>query len=224
PAPAQVLSSLMQSFTAQPPVLIQPDALQILAQSNNSEGPALKDDTAQARSTQTEEERVMHSMIEDRPVQNKAINVATNNTQISDQALITSRPAPAKKEVLAAVRRSVDVNGERLLQTASFESQPSVSVVDRLKIVAINVQGNSGFADLEVKQIGTFEYGKAIPARTTARLHVTLSRQEQGWVLAMPQDLMCLNRDLAVMAITDHLTSVPHNGEELKVSRKLLGE
>jgi hypothetical protein len=224
PARAQVLSSLMQSLLAQPPVLMHSEAPQMLAQSNNSESPALKDDTAQVRMAQAEEERVIHSIIEDRPVQTEVIAAATNDTHISDQVLVTSRPALAKKDVLAALRRSVDTNGERLLQTGSFDSQPSVSVVDSLKIVAINVQGNTGFADLEVKQMGTFEYGKAIPARTTARLHVILSRKEQGWVLAMPQDLICLNRDLAVMAITDHLTSVPHDSQELKVSRRLLSE
>jgi hypothetical protein len=150
---------------------------------------------------------------------------------MSDQVLVTSRPTPAKKEVLAAVRWSVDANGERLLQGGSLDSQPSVSVVDRFRIVAVNLQGNSGLADLEVKQMGAFEYGKAIPKRTTARRHVILSRQEQAqaqrWVLVMPQDLICLNRQLAVMALTDHLATVPPtpaNRPELKASRRLLHE
>ena len=217
----QVLSSLMQSLTAQPPVLIQPDAPQILAQAVGSESPATE--SAQVRPAQTQEERAIHSMIEDRPVETVANKVATNHTQNSTEVLVTSRATPAKKEVLAAIRRSVDANGERLL-SGSLESQPSVSVVDRLKIVAINVQGNAGFADLEVTQMGTVEYGKAAPARATVVREMILSRQEQGWVLVIPQDLMCLNRDLAVMAITDHLTSVPHDSHELKVSRKLLSE
>ena len=216
----QVLSSLMQSLTAQPPVLIQPDAPQILAQAVGSESPT---ESSQVRPAQTQEERAIHSMIEDRPVETVANKVATNHTQNSTEVLVTSRATPAKKEVLAAIRRSVDANGEQLL-SGSLESQPSVSVVDRLKIVAINVQGNAGFADLEVTQMGTVEYGKATAARATVVREMILSRQEQGWVLVIPQDLMCLNRDLAVMAITDHLTSVPHDSHELKVSRRLLTE
>jgi hypothetical protein len=210
----------MQSLTAQPPVLIQPDAPQILAQAVGSESPT---ESSQVRPAQTQEERAIHSMIEDRPVETVANKVATNHTQNSTEVLVTSRAIPAKKEVLAAIRRSVDANGEQLL-SGSLESQPSVSVVDRLKIVAINVQGNAGFADLEVTQMGTVEYGKANAARATVVREMILSRQEQGWVLVIPQDLMCLNRDLAVMAITDHLTSVPHDSHELKVSRRLLSE
>jgi hypothetical protein len=221
--PAQVLSSLTQSFTAQPPVLIQSDAPQILAQSNRSESATMKDDTAPVRPAQTQEVGAMRPIIEDRRVETLASSVATNHNGMSDQTLVTSRPSPAKKEVLAAVRRSVDANGARLLNGA-LDSQPSVSVVDRFKIVAINVQGNNALAELELKQIAAFEYGKAIPARTTARRQVILTRQEQGWVLIMPQDLMCLNRDLAVMAITDHLTSVPHDSQELRVSRRLLSQ
>jgi len=217
----QVLSSLMQSLTAQPPILIQYAAPQIAAQAAGSQSPATE--FAQVRSTQAQEERVIHSIIEDRRVETVASSVATNHPQNSTEVLVTSRAAPAKKEVLAAIRRSVDANGEQLL-SGSLESQPSVSVVDRLKIVAINVQGNTGFADLEVTQMGTFEYGKAVPARATVVREMVLSRQEQGWVLVMPQDLMCLNRDLAVMAITDHLTSVPHDSQELKGSRRLLSE
>ena len=153
--------------------------------------------------------------------------MATNNTQMSDQVVVTSRPTPEKKDVLAAVRRSVDATGEELLQAGSLDSQPSVGVVDHLKIVAIDFQGNSGFADLEVKQMGAFEYGRAIPKRTTVTRQLILSRREQGWVLVMPQDLICLDRYLAVMALAEHLETVPStpaNSPELKASRKLLNE
>ena len=218
----QVLSRLAQTSLAQPPMLMQVD--QILVQSDSSEGSGLE--SARVRTIQTQEQ---HPVIKDRPAQIQAREVATNNALMSDEVLVTTRPAPAKKEVLAAVRRSVDANGERLLQGGSLDSQPSVGVIDDFKIVAIELQGNSGFADLEVKQVGAFEYGKAIPKRTTVTRQVILSRQEQahGWVVVMPQDLICLDRYLAVRALTEHLETLPPtpaNGPELKASRKLLNE
>jgi len=218
----QVLSRLTQAHRAQPPMLMQVD--QILVQSDSSESSALE--SARVRTIQTREQR---PVIKDRPAQIQAREVATNNTLMSDEVLVTTRPAPAKKEVLAAIRRSVDANGERLLQGGSLDSQPSVGVVDDFKIVAIDLQGNSGFADLEVKQVGAFEYGKAIPKRTTVTRQVILSRQEQaqGWVLVMPQDMICLDRYLAVRALAEHLETLPPtpaNGPELKASRKLLNE
>jgi hypothetical protein len=218
----QVLSRLTQSLPVQTPMLMHLETAQILPQSDSSESSALE--SAQVRLAQTQEQR---PVVEDLPAQIRARELATNDTQISDQLLVTSRPSPAKKEVLAAVRRSVDADGERLLQGGSLDSQPSVGVVDHFKIVAINLEGNSGLADLEVKQMGALQYGKAIPRRTTARRHVILSRQEQGWVLVMPADLICLDRYLAVMALAEHLETVPptpENSPELKASRKLLNE
>jgi hypothetical protein len=218
----QVLSRLTQTLPVQPPMLMQLD--QVLVQSDSSERSALE--SARVRTIQT---RAQRPVIEDRPAQIQAREVATNNTLMSDEVLVTTRPAPAKKEVLAAVHRSVDANGERLLQGGSLDTQPSVGVVDHFKIVAIDLQGNSGFADLEVTQVGAFEYGKAVPKRTTVTRQVILSRQEQaqGWVLVMPQDMICLDRYLAVRALAEHLETLPPtpaNGPELKASRKLLNE
>src|SRR5260370_37949096 len=182
----QVLSSLTQSFPGRPPRLMQSETAQILAQSDSSESSAAG--SAQVRPVRTQD---LRPVVEDRRAQIQASEVATTNTQMSDQVLVTLRPTPAKKEVLAAVRGSADANGERLLQGGSLDSQPSVSVVDRFRIVAVNLQGNSGLADLEGKPTGAVEYGKAIPKRTTARRQVILSRQEQGqaWGLVIPQDL-----------------------------------
>jgi NlpC/P60 family len=221
-ASGQVLSNLTRSFPAQLPALMQSDTAQILVRSDGWESSA--PESAQVRPAQTREQ---HPAMEDRPAQMKASEAARNDTRMTDQVLVSSRPTPGKKEVLAAVRRTVDAGGERLLRSGSLDSLPWVSVIDHVKIVAINLQGNSGFADLEVKQMGAFQYGEAVPRRAMARIRVMLSRQEQGWVAVMPQDLMCLNRDLAVMALTDHLASLPPtpaNNSELKVSRRLLNE
>jgi hypothetical protein len=165
--------------------------------------------------------------VENRPSKIQASEVSTKDGQTSDKLLVTSLATPTKEQVLAVVLRSVDANGKRLLQGGSLDSQPSVAVVDRFRIVAVNLQGNSGLADLEIRQIATFQYGKAVATRTAAVRHVVLSRQEQGWVMVMPQDLICLNRYLAVTALTDHLASlgsVPANNPQRQISQKLLNE
>jgi len=227
PASLQLLAGLARPFPAQPPVLMQSDIPQILAQSDSPENSTPESAHMEDRPAKTQEQRPV-IRIEDRPVQIHASKTRATDAHISDQVLVTSRPAPTKKEVLAALRRSVETNGERLLQAGSLDSQPSVSVVDHFKIVSINIEGNSGLAELEVKQVGAFEYGKATTRRTKTRLQVILSRQEaQSWVLVMPQDLICLDRHLAVMALADHLAAVPPaqaNSPELKVSRKLLND
>src|SRR5262249_10530877 len=106
----QVLSHLAQSVPAQPPMLMELETAQVLVQSGSSESSALE--SARVRPAQTQKQR---PVIEDPQAQIQAREVATNNTQISNQLLVTASPTPAKKEVLAAVRRSVDANGERLL-------------------------------------------------------------------------------------------------------------
>jgi hypothetical protein len=211
------LSSLALSLPARPPILMQAETGPMLAQSDSRENST--PESAQVPVRQTQEQR---PIMEERPIEIHAIEAAANDTEVSDRVLVTSRATPAKKEVLAAVRRSVDARGERLLHAGSLDSQPSVGVVDRVRIVAINLQGDSGFAEVEVKQKGGFQYGKAIPTRTKVIQHAILSRQEQGWVLEMPQDLMCLNRTLAVTALTDRLDTAPT--PELRDSRRLLHE
>jgi hypothetical protein len=226
PASLQLLAGLARPFPAQPPVLMQSDIPQILAQSDSSESSIPASAHIEDRPGKTQEQRPVIP-IKDRQVQIQASETPTNDPRVSDHVLVTSRVTPKKKEVLAALRRSVDSNGERLLHAGFLDSQPSVSVVDHFKIVSINLDDNSGVADVEVKQVGEFQYGKAVPTRTKTRRQAVLSRQEQGWVLVMPQDLICLDRHLAVMALTDHLAAVPPaqaNSPELKVSRKLLNE
>jgi hypothetical protein len=214
----KVLAALMRPFPAQPPILMQSDTPQIAMQSDASEKSA--PESAQVRPAQRQEQQ---EIVEDQPLPIQAGDAGKN--QMTDQVVITSSPTPAKKEVLAAIRRFVDASGQGLLQDGSLDSQPAVGMVDRMKVLAINLQGNSGLADVEIKQLGGFQYGKAIATRTTARRQVMLNRQEQGWVLVLPQDLMCVNRNIAVTALTDHLAALPHtpaNSREQKTTRRLL--
>src|SRR5215470_684276 len=104
-----------------------------------------------------------------------ATHIATKNAEIHDEVLVTSRPIPSRSEVLDAINRSADNNGQRLLQNGKLDSQPSVGVVDSFTIVSLDLQGNVGLVDLEIKQIAAFRYGTARPYRLTALKRVTLS-------------------------------------------------
>lgn len=132
--------------------------------------------------------------------QKKAEAVPARDAEIHQEVLVTSRATPSRREVLAAIIRSADDNGERLLRNRLLDSQPSVGVVDRFTIVSLDFQDNVGLAEVEVKEIAAFRYGTASPYRSTARKRVILSRQIQGWILLDPQDLLFLTRRLAARA------------------------
>jgi hypothetical protein len=223
----KLLSSLTKFVAPPPPALTEPHTPETLVRLDGSEVEldSSVDGSRAYAEVQPAQGQQQPGVIEDLRGEIPWSEVATTVGQTSGEIAVTSRERPSKKEVLAAVLESADRNGKQLLQTGSLDSQPSVSVVDRLRIVAINLQGRSGLADLEVKQNATFQYGKAIPIRTTARRHVILNRQEQGWVLVRPQDLMCLNRDLAVAALSEDLatmTLLPTNSPDQKRSLKVL--
>jgi hypothetical protein len=132
------------------------------------------------------------------------------DARVSGEIFVTWRATPSRSEVLAAIMRSADDNGERLLRSGQLNSQPLVGVVDGFRIVSLSVQEGTGLADVEVKEIATFQYGKARPYRVTDRRRVILSRQQQGWILLDPQDLLYLNRRLAATALTNQLATMLH--------------
>jgi len=152
---------------------------------------------------------------------------ARKNAEIHDEVLVTSRPIPSRLEVLDAINRSADNNGERLLQNGGLDSQPLVGVVDRFSIVSLDFQGNVGLVDLEIKEIAAFRYGTARPYRLTALKRVILSRQPQGWILLDPQNLVYLNRRLAARAVSHQLATMPKwpaRQQEVRTATKILHE
>ena len=159
-------------------------------------------------------------------VETEAGRMATKDAEIHDEIFVTTRAIPSRREVLAAIIRSADGNGERLLRNGLLDSQPFVGVVDHFRIVSLNVQDNSGLAEIEVKEMATFQYGKAGPTRLTVRRRVVLSRQEQGWILLAPQDLVYLNRHLAATALTNQLatTSQAPTDHQVKNAVRILHE
>lgn len=141
-----------------------------------------------------------------------------------DAGIVTSHATPSRREVLAAIIRTADDNGERLLRVGRLDSQPSVGVVDHFRLVSLDLQGNSGLAEVEVKEIATFQYGKPNSNRLMARQRVILSRQEQGWILLMPQDLMYINRHIAARVLTNQLANLSQSpADQLQASFKRAG-
>jgi hypothetical protein len=129
--------------------------------------------------------------------------------------------------VLAAISWFVNDYGERLLRDRLLDSQPSVGVAGQFSLVSLNVQGNSGLADVEVQEIAAFQYGKPTSTRLIAKQRVILSRQQQGWMLLLPQDLMYLNRRTAAVALTDQLANLskgPADQLRAKKTTKVLRE
>jgi len=144
-----------------------------------------------------------------------------------DEVFVTSAATPSRREVLAAITWYVNDNGERLLRDRLLDSQASVSVADHFTLVSLDLQGNSGLAEVEVKEIAGFQYGKPAPKQSIVRQRVILSRQEQGWMLLLPQDLMYLSRRTAVVALNDQLATLsktPADQLQAKKTSKILRE
>ena len=224
----QVLLSLMQPFPApsQQRALMVPNQLQVSAQQPahiEAHAPAqIKTKAPPQIKANTPAPIKSEASAQAKPV---AGQIVTREAEVHDDVLVTSRATPSRRELLAAIIRSADDNGERLLRDHLLDSQPSVGVVDRFRIVSLSFQDNAGLADLEVNQIAAFRYGTAKPYRLTARQRVILSRQEQGWILLDPQDLVYLNRGLAARALSHQLATMPQGPagqQEVRTAAKIL--
>jgi hypothetical protein len=141
--------------------------------------------------------------------------------------VFVSPAKPSRDDVLAAITRLTDVSGERVLRQASLDSRPSVAVVDQFKVAKLHVGDRSGWAELEVKQAASIQYGFADLRATTSTWRATLRREEQGWVLLAPQDRIYIRREPAIQALSEHLAAmsrVPANSQEVRRVVKVLDE
>jgi len=193
PASDQLLLTLMRLF----PASSQPPALKATGMATNIATP----EVSRRPSARREAEPAALSKAESVPVP------TTIPMTSDDEIFVTSQATPSRREVLAAVVRAADGNGERLLRNGLLDSQPSVGVADCFRITALNLKGKHGLADLEVKEIATLRYGRLHAKRAIARRHVVLSRQEQGWVLLLPQDLVYLHPRVAGV-LTNRLAAI----------------
>ena len=150
----------------------------------------------------------------------EAGKTVTPDTAIHNEVFVTSQAIPSRREVLAAIIRAADDNGQHLLQSRLLEWQPSVGVADDFRLVSLDVQGNSGLAEVEVKQIAVLRYGKPISIRSLATRRVILSRQQQGWILVTAHELLYLNHHQAVLALTDQLSNLSKTPADQLQARK----
>jgi len=154
-------------------------------------------------------------------------NTATGDAGIHNEIFVTSRATPSRREVLAAINWSVNDYGERLLRDRLLDSQPSVGVADDFRLVSLELQGNSGLAEVEVQEIARFQHGKPTATRLIGKQRVILSHQQQGWMLLLPKELMYLNRHTAVVALNDQLAALskaPADQLQAKKTTRILHE
>jgi hypothetical protein len=154
-----------------------------------------------------------------------AVAMASSDIEIRDVIFVSQRKKPSKEEVLAAIMRSVDANAQRLLRNPTLDSQPSVAIAEQFTVNGLKIKDNVGWADLKVKRTASIQYGKADLNETTDTWRVRLNRQEQGWTVVVPQDRIYLRRDLALIALTNHLATASRasaNKQELKKVVRIL--
>jgi hypothetical protein len=152
---------------------------------------------------------------------------AAPDTVIHNEIFVTSQATPSRREVLAAIIRAADDNGEHLLRGRLLDWQPLVGIVDGFRLVSLDVQGNSGLAEVEVTQIAAFRNGKPSSSRLSSTRRVILSRQQQGWILVTPQELLYLNHQQATKALTDQLAALsktPADQLQAKKTARILHE
>jgi hypothetical protein len=123
---------------------------------------------------------------------------------------VSHRKKPSKDEVLTAIVRWVDANGNRFLRSDDLDTQPLVMVAEEFTVARLSIKGNSGWVDLNVKQAARLRYGKAELNRATDTWRVGLSRHEQGWIVLVPRDHIYLNRSAAVKVLAGRLAAVSH--------------
>jgi NlpC/P60 family len=150
-----------------------------------------------------------------------------------DRVLVSRLTRPTREEVRAAIVRSSNAAGERLLRDGALDSQPMVVVVDEFTVRKVDTSDRAGWAEVEVREQASIQHGKADVSKMTGRLKVALRHETEGWILLWPQDRTCLRRDRAIKVLAGHLAATsraPANASPqdlrkiLKVLDKLLAE
>ena len=156
-----------------------------------------------------------------------ATAMTSSDTEVRDALFVSQRKKPSKDEVLAAIVRSIDANGRRIVRNPGLDSQPSVAIAGQFTVNRLNIKDNVGWADVSVKRTASLQYGKPDLNGTTDTWRVRLSRQEQRWTVFVPQDRIYLRRDLAVIALANHVATVsraPASKQELKKLVRILDQ
>jgi hypothetical protein len=149
---------------------------------------------------------------------------ASSNSEILDPVLVSRHPKPSKEEVRAAIISGIDVNGERLLRSTAVDSEPNIAVADDFNVLAIHTHDHSGWAEVEVKEMASIQFGKPELNPVTRMWRVNLRREQRDWVL-LPSEHVYLRRDLAIRVLANHLASISRaraNHQEFKKTMNVL--
>ena len=152
--------------------------------------------------------------------------LAPADTEISDTIFVSSRARPLQEEVRTAAIRAGHANGERAIATSLRGSQ-TTSVADEVVVVAITIQGRSGWAELEIRQAASIQNGRADLHRRTEKWRLKLHRETQGWMMVVPRDKICLSRDHAIQLLAAHLERLSHQAssdQELRNAVRVLDD
>lgn len=158
---------------------------------------------------------------------------ATENAQseaadadVSDVVFVSSRAHPLNAEVHAALLRSVTANADIELQEALLDTH-RVAVAEEFTVSEVKVQGHLGWAEIEFQQTAFIQNGKTELNAASEKWRVNLRRDAQGWMLIVPRDKTCLPRAVIVKNLAariERISHSPENGEELKITVKVLHE
>src|SRR5260370_28487456 len=89
------------------------------------------------------------------------------------------------------------------------------------------IKDKSGWEKVEVRDRATIHFGTADPTPLTYRWQIMLRRQEQGWVMFVPQAPIFLRQKVAKMVLGRRLASLtyaPVSFRERKIVARILVE
>jgi hypothetical protein len=157
----------------------------------------------------------------------RVAETADSETETRDVVFVSLKEKPSKREVLAAILRSVDAKAELLAQSLRLESEPLVIVANRFNVTGLIIKDKSGWAKVEVRERASLHFGTADPTPLTYRWQIMLRRQEQGWVMFVPQAPIFLRQKVAKMVLGRRLASLtyaPVSFRERKKVERILDE
>ncbi len=112
------------------------------------------------------------------------------------------RPEQVRKAILRTLLQAAPALGEA---QAPALAQPLI-VFDDLRVERVRLEGDQGWAEVRIHQMGSVRYGRAEVARRTERAFWTLRRGDGAdWQIVTPEETTYLPRKAAVPVIAHQL-------------------
>jgi hypothetical protein len=143
------------------------------------------------------------------PSESRRRYLETDEAETRDVVFVSLRDKPSKNEVLAAIVGTVDGRAAALAESIHLASARQVVVAESFNVVELKFKNDSGWAEVEVQQRAIFRFGSADPTPVTNRWRISLSRQDQVWVLLVPRSPLFLRHEVARTILARHLATLP---------------